>query len=67
MSRFNKLMIGIWCALAIMSFIASFFAPTFIKIIGLTFGGLNMLVILTFIIAYIQSQIYNTDLEDVQL
>lgn len=54
MSKMTKIMMGIWAFLAIVSFICAFFCPLFPKIIGLTFGGLNILVILTYIIAYFQ-------------
>lgn len=58
MSKMTKIMMGIWAFLAIVSFICAFFCPLFPKIIGLTFGGLNILVILTYIIAYFQQVYY---------
>lgn len=47
-------MLGIWAFLAIVSFICAFFCPLFPEIIGLAFGSLNILVILTYVIAYFQ-------------
>ena len=54
MSKMTKIMMGIWAFLAIVSFICAFFCPLFPKIIGLTFGVLNMSVILTLVITYFQ-------------
>lgn len=45
----DKILLIIWALLAITSFVASFFAPLVVKIIGLVFGGVNIVVILTWI------------------
>ena len=55
MNRFTYILMIIWGCLAILSFGCAFFAPLFIKIIGLTFGGMNILIILAWVITYLQS------------
>jgi uncharacterized membrane protein required for colicin V production len=71
MSNFNKILIGVWACLAIMSFVCAFFCPLFPKIIGLAFGAINMITILTVVIAFLQQIYYKNKLEkelqDVQL
>ena len=54
MTRFSKILMGIWAVLAIVSFICAFFCPLFPKIIGLAFGALNLGVIITLVVAYFQ-------------
>ena len=49
-------MFGVWILLAIVSFVASFWAPIFFKVIGLVFGGMNMLIILSWTIAVLQAR-----------
>ena len=59
-NKLSKWLFGLWMLLAIVSFVASFWAPVFFKVIGLTFGGLNMLIILSWVIALFQAKIeYN--------
>lgn len=50
-----------WMVLALVCFIAGFFIPImFVKVINLVFGGLNMLIILSWVIATIQGKMeYN--------
>jgi uncharacterized membrane protein required for colicin V production len=71
MSNFNKILNGVWACLAIMSFVCAFFCPLFPKIIGLAFGAINMITILTVVIAFLQQIYYKNKLEkelqDVQL
>ncbi len=43
-------------ALAVASFVASFWAPMVIKIIGLVFGGLNLMAIGSWVISYFQEK-----------
>lgn len=54
MSKLSKVLFAIWMVIAVVSFVASFWAPLLFKIIGLTFGGLNMLIILSLVITYFQ-------------
>lgn len=63
MSKFSKILLGIWAVLAIVSFICAFFCPLFPKIIGIVFGGLNILTILSLIITYFQGIYYKNKLE----
>lgn len=69
MNKFSNIMLMIWGILALVSFISAFWAPIFFKIIGLTFGGLNMIVILTLVITFFQGVYYRNKLnqENVQL
>jgi hypothetical protein len=62
MSKFSKILMGIWGVLAILSFVSAFFAPIYFMIVGLVFGGLNMLVILSVVIAYFQMLYYQNKL-----
>ena len=55
MNKIGKIMIAIWAVLAIASFVSAFWAPIFFKVLGLVFGGLNMIIILSWVIAYFQS------------
>lgn len=52
MEKTGKIMLLIWVILALISFVSSFWAPLYFKIIGLIFGGVNVIVILTWIISY---------------
>lgn len=63
MSKLSKILIGVWGCLAIISFISAFFAPLYFKIIGLLFGGLNMLTILSVIVTYFQGLYYNRKIQ----
>ena len=63
MSRFNKILIGIWACLAILSFVLAFFCPIFPMVIGIAFGTINMIVILTWIISYFQGLYYTNKLQ----
>lgn len=42
----NKIFVLVWIVLAVISFVSSFWAPLFFKIIGLLFGSVNILVII---------------------
>lgn len=47
----------LWAVLALVAFIASFWIPVlWVKIIQLVFGGLNMLVVLSWVISSIQAR-----------
>lgn len=54
MNRFTKIMLAVWCVLALICFISAFFAPLYFKIIGIAFGSLNLIVILSMLIGYFQ-------------
>lgn len=58
MDKFTKILMGIWVCLAILSFVCAFFCPLIPKIIGLVFGGLNIITILSVVIAYLQGIYY---------
>jgi preprotein translocase subunit SecF len=58
MNKFTKWLFAIWMVLAIVAFISAFFTPVvFIKIIGIVFGSMNSLVILSWVIAILQARI----------
>jgi hypothetical protein len=63
MSKFSKILMGVWVCLALLSFVCAFFCPTFPMIIGLVFGGSNMLVILSVVISYFQLLYYRNKLD----
>lgn len=63
MNRFTKIMLAVWCVLALICFISAFFAPLYFKIIGIAFGMLNMSVILTLVITYFQGLYWKNKLE----
>ena len=58
----------VWSVLALLSFVSAFFAPLYFMIVGIAFGTINLLVILTLVVAYFQSIYYgnklNKELED---
>lgn len=45
-------MLAVWVILALVSFVSAFWAPLFYKIIGIAFGGLNIITIMTWVISY---------------
>ena len=53
MDNTNKVLFIIWIVLAVLSFIASFWAPVVTMIIGLVFGGMNLAIIGTWLTATI--------------
>ena len=63
MSKLSKIMMIVWVCLAIASFVCAFFCPLIPKIIGLAFGGLNILTIISLVITYFQGIYYKTRLE----
>lgn len=52
MNKFSKIMLAVWVILALVSFVSAFWAPLFYKIIGIAFGGLNIITIMTWVISY---------------
>lgn len=56
MDKFSKVFFAIWMILAIVSFVASFWAPLFFKVLGLVFGSVNMLTIISWVITAIQER-----------
>lgn len=71
MNKLGKILILVWGVLALISFISAFFAPLYFKVIGLLFGTLNVVTIITGVVTYFQGLYYNRkiqkELEDVQL
>ena len=63
MNKTSKIMMIVWAVLAIISFICAFFCPLIPKIVGLVFGGLNIMVILTLVITYLQGLYYKNKIE----
>lgn len=54
MDKLSKIMFILWMVLAVIAFVSSFWAAGLVKIIGLVFGGFNLLIILSWITAAIQ-------------
>lgn len=50
MDRLGKIIMSVWCVMALASFVVSFWMPLVPKIIGILFGVLNVGVIINFII-----------------
>jgi hypothetical protein len=47
----NNILAIVWAVMAIISFVSSFWAPLYFKIIGLAFGAINMFVIIAWFVA----------------
>lgn len=52
MNKFSKILLIIWSLLAIINFVFAFSAPLYLKIIGIVFGTLNVIVIITWVLSY---------------
>ena len=52
MNKVNKIILLVWAILALISFVSSFWAPLYFKIIGIAFGSLNMISIITWVLSY---------------
>jgi pilus assembly protein TadC len=52
MNKINKIILLVWAILALISFVSSFWAPLYFKIIGIAFGSLNMITIITWVLSY---------------
>lgn len=63
MNKLSKIMLLVWGVLALVSFISAFFAPLYFKIIGLIFGTLNIMVILSLVITWLQGIYYSNKIK----
>lgn len=52
MNKLSKIFMLIWVILALVSFVSAFWAPLYFKIIGLTFGTINVITIITWVVSY---------------
>lgn len=52
MNKVNKIILLVWAILALISFVSSFWTPLYFKIIGIAFGSLNMITIITWVLSY---------------
>lgn len=52
MNKVNKIILLVWAILALISFVSSFWAPLYFKIIGIAFGSLNIITIITWLVLY---------------
>lgn len=52
MNKLSKIILVVWAVLALISFVSAFWAPLFFKIIGIAFGSLNIVTIITWILSY---------------
>ena len=58
MTKMSKIMFALWIFLALAAFVGAFFTPVmWIKVINVVFGGLNSLVILSWVLAAIQAKL----------
>ncbi len=64
MNKFSKILTGVWVCLAILSFVCAFFCPLIPKIIGIVFGSLNIITILSVVIAYFQGVYYKKKIDE---
>ena len=47
----------IWMVLAVASFVCNFFIPvTFVRVLGWVFGGLNLLIVISWVTAYFKEK-----------
>lgn len=57
MDNLTKILMTVWMVLAIASFVCSFWAaPLLVKVIGLVFGSLNLMIIGSWVISYFQDR-----------
>lgn len=63
MEKFIKIFWTVWVCLALISFVSAFWAPLFYKIIGIAFGSINIIAILSVVISYFQGA-FNKDIEN---
>lgn len=52
MNKVNKIILLVWAILALISFVSAFWAPLYFKIIGIVFGSLNIVTIITWVLSY---------------
>ena len=52
MNKVNKIILLVWAILALISFVSAFWAPLYFKIIGIAFGSLNIITIITWVLSY---------------
>lgn len=52
MNKVSKIILIVWAVLALISFVSAFWAPLYFKIIGIAFGSLNMVTIITWVLSY---------------
>ena len=52
MNKVNKIILLVWAILALISFVNAFWAPLYFKIIGIAFGSLNIITIITWVLSY---------------
>ena len=65
MEKFIKIFWIVWVCLALISFVSAFWAPLFYKIIGIAFGSINIIAILSVVISYFQGAFNKeADIED---
>jgi hypothetical protein len=65
MTKGNFIFIAIWSILAICAFVSNFWAPLVLEIFNITFGGVNMLLIITWVLSWIKIRNNKKYLEEV--
>lgn len=66
MNKMSKWLLGIWMILAVLSFVVSFWAPLFIKVVGIVFGSLNLMIIGSLVITYFQGLAQGRKLKELE-
>lgn len=66
MNKLGKFLVGLWAVLALISFVVAFFIPTFPKIINITFGALNLMVILNYIVTYFRLMYFKNKMKKIK-
>ena len=68
MDKTTMILFILWMVLAVASFVCNFFIPVaFVRILGWVFGGFNMLIVISWITAYLKEKAairkYNKEME----
>lgn len=67
MDTLSKWLLAFWCILAIVCFVGAFFTPVWwVKVLGIVFGALNSLIILSLGISMIQVAIQRKVMKEME-
>ena len=66
MDKMTLVLFIIWMVFAVAAFVSSFWAAGLVKFIGLVFGGLNSLIIFSWVITLIQGLIQNKKIKELK-
>ena len=57
MDKMTKILFLAWCVLALAAFVSSFWAPLLIKIIGIAFGSMNLIIMGVWVASLIEGRL----------